>query len=1022
MSFPNLSALAVRERAVTLFFLLLAVIAGAYAFLALGRAEDPQFSVRVMAVTVAWPGATAEEIKTQVVDRLEKRIQEVESLYRIETTIRPGSANLQIEFEEYVPQAHIPQLLYQVRKRMLEEADKLPAGVIGPMVNEDLSDVYFNLIALTAPGMPMRELTREAEAIRDRLQRIEGVHKATVMGERPERVFVEFDTARLLNLGIAPQAVFDAIAASNRLLPAGRMETVGPHLYLRLDADLSDPARLAAVPIRIGNRLFKLADIAKIHRGYEDPPSFLVRARGQDAVLLGVVMNNGENGMALGKRLAAFVEAERKALPLGMSMEVLTNQADAIESAINLFQVKFLVAVAVVVVISMLAIGLRAGLIVGIAVPLTLGITFLTMKLMGIDLDRITLGALILSLGLLVDDAIISVEMMLVKIEEGWDRVRTAAHAWSVTAAPMLFGTLVTVAGFLPIGFARSGVKEYAGNIFWVMGIALAASWLVAVVFVPYLGVKMLPQKAASADHGQDHGSIYQTPFYRRLRAFITGCVTYRKTVVGGTVALLVIAVLGMIFLVQKQFFPGSDRPEALISVFMPPGSSIAATDKTVRKIEAILAPLPEVKTLSTYTGAGAPRFFITANPEPANPGFAKVIAVAHDAEGRNRIMATMREHIAKGEFPEARVRVYRLLYGPPVIWPVTFRVIGPDPVVLRDIAHQVREVMVANPHMVDPHLEWDGRIPSLHLSMDEERLRLLGLTPQEVAQQLQFQLDGVPVTQVRADIRTVDVVARGASNGHRLDADHLGDLEILTREGRKLPARQLGRIEVRFEDPVIMRYNREPYISVQGDISGAQPNDVSAAVWQSLQGIRATLPAGYRIDVGGSVEQSARSNVSIEKLQPAMVAFMLIFVMLQMRSFSGTFIVIATAPLGLIGAVLALLLFNQPFGFVALLGLTGLAGILMRNTLILTQQVSDNFEAGMPALEGVVEAAVQRARPVVVTGLAAVLAFVPLTNDSFWGPLAYVLIGGVAVGTAITLLFVPALYALWFRLQAQQP
>jgi multidrug efflux pump subunit AcrB len=491
---------------------------------------------------------------------------------------------------------------------------------------------------------------------------------------------------------------------------------------------------------------------------------------------------------------------------------------------------------------------------------------------------------------------------------------------------------------------------------------------------------------------------------------------------VGGTVALLVIAVLGMIFLVQKQFFPGSDRPEALISVFIPPGSSIAATDKTVRKIEAILAPLPEVKTLSTYTGAGAPRFFITANPEPANPGFAKVIAVAHDAEGRNRIMATMREHIAKGEFPEARVRVYRLLYGPPVIWPVTFRVIGPDPVVLRDIAHQVREVMVANPHMVDPHLEWDGRIPSLHLSMDEERLRLLGLTPQEVAQQLQFQLDGVPVTQVRADIRTVDVVARGASNGHRLDADHLGDLEILTREGRKLPARQLGRIEVRFEDPVIMRYNREPYISVQGDISGAQPNDVSAAVWQSLKNVRAALPAGYRIDIGGSVEQSARSNVSIEKLQPAMVAFMLIFVMLQMRSFSGTFIVIATAPLGLIGAVLALLLFNQPFGFVALLGLTGLAGILMRNTLILTQQVSDNFEAGMPALEGVVEAAVQRARPVVVTGLAAVLAFVPLTNDSFWGPLAYVLIGGVAVGTAITLLFVPALYALWFRLQAQQP
>ncbi|WP_455231382.1 efflux RND transporter permease subunit [Geopseudomonas aromaticivorans] len=1013
MSFPNLSALAVRERSVTLFFLILAVLSGTYAFLALGRAEDPAFSVRATVVTAVWPGATPEELQTQVVDRLEKRIQEVEYLYRIETTIRPGQANLQIEFHDYSPQAKIPDLLYQVRKRMQEEAANLPPGVIGPIVNDDFSDVYFSLIAITAPGLPMRELTRDAEAIRDRLQRVAGVHKAMLLGERTERVYLEFDNARLINLGIAPQAVFDAIDASNRLLPAGRMETDGPRLHLRLDADLADLEQLATVPVRIGERVLKLADIATIRRGYEDPPSYLVRSRGQDALLLGVVMAKGENGLELGERLADFLDAERQRLPLGMALDVLTNQAEAISGAVNLFQVKFLVAVAVVVAVSMLAIGLRAGLIVGIAVPLTLGLTFLVMMLMGINLDRITLGALIIALGLLVDDAIIAVEMMLVKMEEGWDRVRAAAHAWSVTAAPMLFGTLVTVAGFFPIGFARSSVGEYAGNIFWVLAIALVVSWLVAVVFAPWLGVRMLPDFPKA----HDHAGAYQTPLYRRLRSVVTWCVTRRKTVVGATIALLVLSVAGMAELVQKQFFPSSDRPEVLVAVYLPQGSSVAATDRTIKKLEAILAPLPEIKSLSAYVGAGAPRFFISANPEPPSPAFAKIVAVAQDPKARDKVMATLQQHIDRGEFPEARVRVYQLLFGPPVIWPVAFRVIGPDPVELRGIAHRVRTVMAADPHVVDPHLEWDERAPALHLAMDEERLRLLGLTPQEVAQQLQFQLDGVPVTQLRQDIRSVVVIARGSSGGRRLDADSLDTLEVLTRDGRKLPFSQLGQVEVRFEDPVIKRYNREPFLTVQADIRDAQPNDVTAAVWQAMEDVRGRLPPGYRIDIAGSVEESGKADASIQKLQPAMMAFMLILIMLQMRSFSGTFIVLATAPLGLIGAVIALLLFDQPFGFVALLGLTGLAGILMRNTLILTQQVADNFDAGMAAFEGVVEAAVQRARPVMLTALAAVFAFVPLTQDSFWGPLAYVLIGGVAVGTAITLLFVPALYALWFRL-----
>jgi multidrug efflux pump subunit AcrB len=1012
MSFPNLSALAVRERSLTLFFILLSVLAGIVAFLSLGRAEDPSFTVRVMMVSAIWPGATPEELQAQVVDRLEKRIQEVEYLYRIESSVRSGRADLQVEFHDYSPAARVPDLFYQVRKRMLDEMPNLPRGVIGPIVNDDFSDVYFSLIALTAPGMPMRELTREAEAIRDRLQRVEGVHKALLLGERSERLYVDFDMTKLANLGIGAQAVFDAIDAHNRLAPAGRLETAGPRIHLRVDRDLADPAALAAVPLRIGNRLLRLSDVATIRRGHEDPPSYLVRSRGEDAVLLGVVMRKGENGLVLGQRLAAFLAAERERLALGIALTPLTNQAEAITAAVDLFQVKFLVAVVVVMAVSVLAIGLRAGLVVGIAIPLTLGLTFLVMMMMGINLDRITLGALIIALGLLVDDAIIAIEMMIVKMEEGWSRLRAASHAWTVTAAPMLFGTLVTVAGFVPIGFARSGVGEYAGNIFWILAIALLVSWAVAVTFTPYLGVRLLPNPAP--DH-HDSASLYQSPLYRRLRALVMGCVIRRKTVVAATVGLLVLAVVGMAGPVQKQFFPGSDRAEVLVSVYLPQGSAIAATDATTRRLERILADLPEVRTLSAYVGAGAPRFFISANPELPDPAFAKLIAVTHDVAARDKVLAELERRIAAGEFPEARVRVSRLLYGPPVVWPLSFRVIGPDPQRLRSIGHQVREIMAGTPHVHDPHLEWDERVPTLHLDMDPERLRLIGLTPQEVAQQLQFQLDGSPVTQVRQDIRSVEVRARGARN-----ADALAGLELRTLDGRKVPLAQLGRLEVRFEEPVIRRYNRERFVAVHADVRGAQANDVTAEILTRLQSLRATLPPEYRIDTGGAVEQSGKADASIQKLQPVMLALMLIFIMLQMRSFSGTFIVLATAPLGLIGAVIALLLFGQPFGFVALLGLIGLAGILMRNTLILTQQVADHLEEGMQPLTAVVEAAVRRARPVLLTAVAAVFAFVPLTMDTFWGPLAYVLIGGVAIGTLITLLFVPALYALWFRLRQE--
>ncbi|TVP60787.1 MAG: efflux RND transporter permease subunit [Halomonadaceae bacterium] len=1012
MAFPNLSALAVRERSVTLFFLILCMIGGLYAFISMGRAEDPAFTVRVMVVSVQWPGATPTELQDQVVDRLEKQIQQVPNLDNIDTTIRPGQANMVVQFHDYTPSGELQALFDDVRKRMDDERPHLPAGVIGPQVNDDFSDVFFSLISLTAPELPMGELTREAEAIRDRLNRVPGVQKALVMGERPERVFLEFDNSELANLGISAPAIFQALQQHNRLGPAGQLQTAGPRVHLRVNTDLSGLDELRALPLRVGEQVFRLGDIAQVRAGYQDPPNYLVRAQQEDALLLGVVMSKGENGLDLGARMERFVAQEKERLPLGINLTVLTNQAEAIASAVNLFQVKFLVALIVVVGVSILALGLQAGLIVGIAIPITLAITFMIMTAMGISLDRITLGALIIALGLLVDDAIIAIEMMIVKMEQGWERVHAAAHAWNVTAAPMLFGTLVTIAGFVPIGFAQSGVGEYAGNIFWVLAISLLASWLVAVVFTPLMGVYMLPTlKTAPGEHADP----YQTRTYKRLRGVISRCVDYRKSIVAATFVLLVAAVIGLAGPVQKQFFPASDRPEVLVSIYHPQGSAIAAADQTSREIEAFLAEQEDVRNVSAYIGAGAPRFFISANPEQPDPAFAKIVAVADNKEARDRVMAALQQRVTDGDFPQARVRVWRLLYGPPVVWPLSLRVLGESEEQLRGIAKQVRQVMAEHPHTRESHLEHRERVPVMRLNMDPERLVRMGLTPAEVADQLQFQLQGVVIDRLRQGIRTVDLVARAAPQ----EELELAVLEVRNHQGRKIPVAQLGEMQISHEDPVLRRYNRQSMIAVNASLQqGAQPNTVTDEVWQALGPLRSELPAGYRIEIGGAMEQSTKADASIQKLQPLMVALMLIFIMLQMRTFSGTFIVVATAPLGIIGAVVALLLFNQPFGFVALLGLIGLAGILMRNTLILTQQVNDNFRDGMAPREAVVEAAVQRSRPVMLTALAAIMAFIPLTQDGFWGPLAYVLIGGVALGTLITLLFVPALYALWFRIR----
>ncbi|WP_127471704.1 efflux RND transporter permease subunit [Thiomicrorhabdus aquaedulcis] len=1021
----NVSAYAVKERSLTLYFMLVVALAGAYAFLHMGRAEDPSFNLNTMLVSATWPGATAQQMQNQVADPLEKKLEEIEYFDRVETKARAGRVDMIVSFAENTPKGSAQDLYYQVRKRLGDEAQRLPQGVQGPFFNDDFEDVYFTLYSLTAPKWPQHQLLLEADKMQVALRQVTGVKKVNLIGEQPQHFYIDLDKSALESRGLSVSAVQNAIQAQLTVTDGGFIETAGPRLYVRGEFDSPPTAyfdrieQLQQLPILVGEQTLLLQDVAKVVRGFANPPEFLVRDRGETTLILGVVMSPATDGLQLEKHLQAFEAAYQPQLPLGVHLDKITNQADAIHSAVSTFELKFMTALLVVLVISLLALGLRAGLIVSLAVPLTLAMTFLFMYLQGLNFDRITLGALIISLGLLVDDAIIAIEMMLVKMEEGMEKAKAAAYSWTVTAAPMLVGTLVTVVGFLPIGLAQSRVGEYAGNIFWVLGITLMASWIVAVYFTPYLGVKLLVQKNHGPSTSANHVStLYNTKPYQLLRKIITACVRYKVWVVLATLALFVVAAVGMNKAVVKQFFPSSDRPELMVDIYLPEGSSIQATDAVTRRMEAIINGQEEVKSLSSYVGRGAPRFFLALNPELPNPAFAKIIVVTPDAAARDRLQAKLQAQIQAGAFPEARVRVHSLLFGPPVIWPVTFRVVGPDANQLRVIANDLKQLIGQQAFAIDPHLQWGDRVPSLYLNMDKMRLLQIGLTPAEVHQQLQAQLQGMPVAQVRETIRTVNVVVRGDAQT-RLDVDSLGSVMLKTKLGQTLPLEQVATIEVHYEEPLLERRNRELYISVNSDVvAGMQPPVATQLIQAHMQPLIDSLPFGYRIDVGGSVEESSKAESSIQAMMPLMLLAMTLLIMLLVKSFSTLFMVMITAPLGLIGAVSAMLLFNQPFGFVANLGLIGLAGILMRNTLILTGQIDDHLKNGYAPAEAVIDATIRRARPVLLTAVAAMLAFIPLTTSTFWGPMAYVLIGGIGVGTLLTLLFLPALYALWFKVK----
>jgi multidrug efflux pump len=1007
----NLSLWSVTNPAVTLFAIIVALLAGALAYVNLGRAEDPTFTIKTMVVQAVWPGATAEEMQNLVAEPIEKRIQELPELDYVQTFSRPGATVLQIQLKD--SERDVQAVWYQVRKKVTDLRPSLPQGLIGPFFNDEYGDVFSAIYMLTGEGLGRAELKTYAEKLRTRLLTVDDAAKVALIGEVEERVYVEISHRKLATLGISPQAIFDAIGKQNAMTAAGAVQSVADEVQVRVSGDIGSLAALRDLPIQAGSSVLRLGDIATITRGYEDPPAYLAFFNGQETVGVGVSMAEGANVVLLGEALAAEVEAFRADLPVGVTVTQASDQADIVEHAFDEFIHTFIEALVIVLIVSFVTLGLRTGIVVALSVPIVLAVVFVIMQAWGLNFDRITLGALIIALGLLVDDAIIAVEMMVVKIEEGHDRIAAASAAWTSTAFPMLTGTLVTAVGFLPVGIAQSTSGEYAGNIFWVVGIALIVSWVVAVIVTPYLGMKLLPQPKPGARHGSYDGRLY-----RALRAGVNASLRARWLVIGLTLAALVGTGIGMTF-VQQQFFPTSARAELFIETRMPQGSSIEATAKAALAAEALVAGDPDVRFVSTYVGAGSPRFFFALNPALPNPSFAMTVIMATDSAARDRLRAKIEAAVAAGAVPQARVRVDQIVFGPPVGFPVQFRVIGPDPLEVRRIADQVRAVMVANPNTVEPQFDWNEQAKTVQLRLDQDRIRALGLNTADVSNTLQTLLSGVKVTEYREGTELIDVVVR-APEGERADPSSLGDLTVILPGGGAVPLNQLAEISYGFEEPILWRRNRDMALTVRADIvPGIQAPTVTAEILPLLQPIMDALPAGYRIETGGAVEESNKANAALFKIFPLMFLAMLTLLMLQLRSFSKLFLVFLTAPLGAIGAVAALLVFNASFGFVALLGVIALAGMIMRNTVILVDQIDQDLAAGSPPWEAIVESTVRRARPVVLTAMAAILAMIPLARSVFWGPMAMAIMGGLIVATVLTLFFLPALYAAWFRVRS---
>lgn len=1019
----NLSEWAVTHRAFVVFLMLATLIGGVFSFSKLGRMEDPQFSVPIMTTVVVWPGATATEMQNQVLNKIEQEFQELDGFESVQTFSRQGYGGIKLVMKGGLGKQTLDRTWYLARKKVGDIQGQLPAGVQGPFFNDEYNDVYTALYALQAPELTQQELNDSASRLKLQLQRVPQVAKVDVLGKQQEQVEVLFSSARLAALGLSPAQIINGLAKQNQVTPSGLTDTASDRVFVRVDGTLHSAEDVAATSISAGGKLLRLSDVATVRIASEDPASFKVRYEGQPTLIVGVTMQTGSNILTFGQHLDQEVHQIQAELPAGMELHKISDQPKVVEESVWEFERAFLEALAIVLAVCLVFLGWRTGIVVATSVPLVLGIVAMVMYAMDWNLDRISLGALIIALGLLVDDAIIAVEMMVVKLEQGWTRMQAATYAYTSTAFPMLTGTLVTVAGFMPVGFAKSTSGEYAGGIFWIVGTALIASWLVAVIFIPLLGIKMLPdfKPKDGTPAGQAHDP-YSGPIYQRFARLVTWAVTWRKSVILGVVALFVVAIAGMA-LVQQQFFPTASRPELLVEVRMREGASFEATETEVKRLEQILKKDPDVQFVTSYIGASSPRFFLSLLPELPNPSYGQLVVMTANSEAREAVRGRVRAIFdANQQFPNVRGRVLRLEFGPPVGFPVQFRVMGPELTEVRRIAAQVRDTVRQSPLVRDTQLEWNEQVRSIEVKPDQDKLRLLGLSSADVANTVQAVLSGVPATQIRRGDELVQVTVR-AVEGERQQLDALAQVTLPTPSGQSVPLSQVASIVPRFEDPVLWRRDRQVVLNVRSDVmDGVQAPYATQQIWPSLQKIMDDLPAGYRIEQGGAIEESNKANKAIGAVFPVMLLTMLLFLMMQVQGFSRMFMVFLTAPLGLIGVVPALLLFQVPFGFVALLGVIALAGMIMRNSVILVVQIEQDITEGEAPWQAIINATVRRARPVILTAAAAILAMLPLSHSVFWGPMAISIMGGLVVATGLTLIFVPALYALWFRIRPDTP
>ncbi len=1016
----NLSALALRHQSIVLFLIIVLGLSGTVSFIGLGQQEDPDFTIKTMVVRTFWPGATAREVEQLVTDRLEKGIQEIPYFDFISSYSKAGVSTLLVNVADATPPDQVGESWYQVRKKVADIRHTLPPAVLGPFFNDEFGDTFGTIYAFSADGFTFAELEDYVEDVRKDLLRVPDVRKAEIIGAQDEKIYVEFSYAKLARLGLDPQAILATLQRQNAMRPAGSIDGATDKVYLRVTGGYTTAEAVAETTIDGGGgRLLRLGDIATVRRGTIDPKEFTMRFNGAPVIGLAISMVQGGSVLQLGKNLKAEMTRIKAALPVGIEVAQVSDQPAVVDRSIGEFVTALGEALAIVLLVSFLSLGARTGLVVALSVPLVLAVTFIVMSMLGINLHRISLGALIIALGLLVDDAIIVVEMMMVKMEAGIDRMNAAISAYRSTAFPMLTGTLVTAAGFLPVGFAKSSVAEYTGAIFTVVVVALLLSWLVAVIFTPYLGYHLLPTPKAA---GHSHPDPYSRPFYRRFRGFVATCLRWRWTVIGLTAVAFAVSLWGFQF-VRQQFFPSSDRLELVIDLRLPEGSSFAATEAAVTVMEEILAGRPEVDHYASYAGGGTPRFYLALNMDLPELNFGQIVVMTKGVAARDRLFRDLRVLFDEDpRFIPLRARVLTLFNGPPVGFPVQFRVIGDDPARLRAVAFKVRTIMEGNAHLRDVQFDWDEFSKVVRIELDHDQARRLGLSVESLSQVLNTLLSGVAVTQYREDDKLIDVVVRAVA-ADRAHLDRLDEIMIGTPGGRAVPLGQIAHLVYTQEPGVIWRRNRQTALTVKADIADeSQPPDVTFQVDPLLDPLRAELPPGWRIEIGGTVEASAKSQAAINKVMPAMMLVMLTVLMLQLGSIQRMIIVVLTAPLGMIGVTTFLLLFDLPFGFVATLGVIALAGMIMRNSVILVDQIEQDITRGIPAFEAITGATTRRLRPIVLTGAAAMLAMIPLSRSIFWGPMATAIMGGLAAATILTVTFLPALYAAWFRIREVQP